>query len=220
MTPGLRDNAVMYATTRRRSFAGSNASMKAAATLLAAAVLAFAGCARADDRDPEVYAAALAAVSGGASPPPAIVVRDRTATVGEMLKGSRAPAAEMRQRMPEASERLVAALIEAAKEPRALTQADLSRADKVKAEVVPAERVAHAFEGVPMAEAWRRLAEKHGGARSVVTLSPVAYDDATHSALVYLGVACGGLCGGGSLLRLEETGGRWRVAQTRPLWSG
>jgi hypothetical protein len=191
------------------------------AILLAAACLGLAASARcADERDAAVYAAALAAVSGGAKPPPAIVVRDRTATVDEMLKNSRAPAAELRQRMPEASERLVEALVRTAKEPHGIAPSDLARADQVKAEVVPADEVAHAFEGVPMAEAWRRLADKHGGARSVVTLSPVAYDDATHSALVYLGVACGGLCGGGSLLRLEETDGRWRVAQTRPLWSG
>lgn len=212
----------MNRTPRPVSFASRMAGLKGGlAILLAAACLGFAAPARcADERDRDVYAAALAAMSGGAQPPPAIVVRDRTATSAEMLKGSRAPAAELRQRMPEASERLVEALVALSQEPRPITRDDLSRADKVKAEVVPAGKVAHAFEGLPMAEAWRRLAQEHGGARSVVTLSPVAYDDSTHAALVYIGVACGGLCGGGSLLRLEQSGGRWRVTQTRPLWSG
>lgn len=172
------------------------------------------------DRDAEVYAAALAAASGGGSPPPAIVVRDRTATVEEMVPGSRSPAADLRQRMPEASEALVEALVAKAKAPHTLTPAQFARVSNVKARLVPDAEIAHAFDGVPMAEAWRRLAGRYGGARSVVRLSPVAYDDATHTALVYLGVTCGGLCGGSSLLRLAEKNGKWHVAETRPLWAG
>lgn len=71
----------------------------------------------------------------------------------------------------------------------------------------------------PMADAWRRLGEKHGGARFVVTLLPVAYDDSAHEALVYLRVECGGLCGGGSLLRLDERDGKWTVVERQPLWA-
>lgn len=193
-----------------------------AAALIAVAVIAWAGAlARAEgDRDAAVYAAVFATLAAGAPSPPAIVVRDRTATIGEMIPRSPNAPADLRQRMPHATERAIADLAAKASEPRRLAKADLAEAASVKAEVVPEAEVAHAFEGLPMAEAWRRLGAKHGGARSVVTLSPVAYDDAAHEALVYLRVECGGLCGGGSLLRLREKDGKWAVVETQPLWSG
>jgi len=190
--------------------------------LIAFAAIALAGMAAAaeGDRDAAVYAAVFAHLRAGAPNPPAIVVRDRTATIGEMVPKSPDPLADMRQRMPRAGERAIAELAARAKEPHRLTPADLAGATSVKAQVVPEAEVAHAFEGLPMAEAWRRLAEKHGGARSVVTLSPVAYDDSMHEALVYLRVECGGLCGGGSLLRVEEKDGKWAVVESQPLWAG
>ena len=172
------------------------------------------------DRDADVYAVALAAVSGAATTPPAIVVRDRTATDAEIMKGSRDAAAEIRQRMPGASEALVNDLLAKAREPRKVVPAQLAKATRVKAEIVPDAQLQHAFEGVPMAEAWRRLASAHGGAHAAVTLSPVGYDAATGMALVYLRVECGGLCGGASLLRLKETDGAWRVVETQSLWAG
>ena len=192
-----------------------------AATLIAVAVIAWTGTfARAEgDRDAAVYAAAFATLAAGAAAPPAIVVRDRTATIGEMVPRSPNAAADLRQRMPHATEHAMADLAAKAGTPRRLAKADLAQATSVKAEVVPEAEVAHAFEGLPMAEAWRRLAAQHGGARSVVTVSPVAYDDAAHEALVYLRVECGGLCGGGSLLRLQEKDGKWGVVETQPLWS-
>ena len=191
-------------------------------TLIALAAIVFTAVpGRAEgDRDAAVYAAVFASLGAGAPSPPAIVVRDRTATIGEMIPRSPDPAADLRQRMPHASARALSDLAAKAKEPRTITKADLAQATSVKAEVVPEAEVAHAFEGLAMADAGRRLGEKHGGARSVVTLSPVAYDDAAHQALVYLRVECGGLCGGGSLLRLEEKDGKWAVVETQPLWAG
>ena len=175
------------------------------------------------DRDAAVYADVFAALGGSPAHPTAIVVRDRTATVEDMTKtaDTRIAAAGLRQRMPGASERLVDDLLAKARDPHALTKAQLAQATSVKADLVPTAAVRHAFDDpkVPIAEAWRRLAQEHGGARSVVTLSPVGYDDSTHSALVFLDVECGGLCGGGTLFRLEEKDGQWRVVESQPLWA-
>jgi hypothetical protein len=172
-----------------------------------------------ESREQAAYAAVFAALNPDPASKPAVVVKDRTAALGEILPRSASPRTELRQRLPQASESLVDDFLSRAKEPHSLGPPSFEQVSRAKIEVVPEAEVTHAFEGIPMAEAWRRLAERHGGARSVVTLSPVAYDDASRTALVYLGVACGGLCGGGTIMLLERRDGAWRVAKTQPLWN-
>ena len=195
------------------------ASKRWMAVMTFAAALCCAAAEAPENRDPAAYAAVFAALNPDPASKPAVVVKDRTATIGEILPRSASPGAEIRQRMPQAGQSLVDEFVARTQSAHALTPASFERVSAAKIEVVPAAEVAKAFDGIPMAEAWRRLAEKHNGARSVVTLSPVAYDDASHTALVYLGVACGGLCGGGTLMLLERRDDAWRVAKTQPLWN-
>jgi len=135
------------------------------------------------------------------------------------LRRSKAPRAELHALVPNASDALLDAFLAATAQSRSLAPADFARAANVKAEVVPAQEVAHAFDGVPMAEAWRRLAEAHGGARVVVTFSAPGYDEASGTALVYMVVDCGGLCGGGNVMLLALRDGAWHVTETHALWT-
>jgi len=53
---------------------------------------------------------------------------------------------------------------------------------------------------------------------SLVSLSPVAFTADSNQALVYVGVHCGGLCGGADIVYLRRANAGWTIAATFPMW--
>jgi hypothetical protein len=54
--------------------------------------------------------------------------------------------------------------------------------------------------------------------RTLVSLSPIAFAPDSGQALVYVGVHCGGLCGGADIVYLRKANTGWIVAATFPMW--
>jgi len=54
--------------------------------------------------------------------------------------------------------------------------------------------------------------------RTLVSLSPIAFAPDSSQALVYVGVHCGGLCGGADIVYLRKANTGWIVAATFPMW--
>ncbi len=52
----------------------------------------------------------------------------------------------------------------------------------------------------------------------LVSLSPIAFAPDSSQALVYVGVHCGGLCGGADIVYLRKANSGWIVAATFPMW--
>ena len=67
-------------------------------------------------------------------------------------------------------------------------------------------------------DGWNKFNKKYPGANGIITLSRVGFNKEKTQALVYVGISCGGLCGGGSFMFLEKRNGKWSIRGNRNLW--
>ena len=68
------------------------------------------------------------------------------------------------------------------------------------------------FSGNPTA-GWAALRERHEGTRGVVHFSNVTYHSSGESAVVYVSMLCGSLCGRGQLVFLARKDGKWTITR-------
>ena len=65
---------------------------------------------------------------------------------------------------------------------------------------------------------WMAFRERYPDVQGVIELSNVAYDPGGDSAVVYVAVKCGPLCGWGGLYFLARTGQVWTIARIQMEW--
>lgn len=65
---------------------------------------------------------------------------------------------------------------------------------------------------------WAAFRERYPGYSGVIRLSSIGRSADGSRAAVYVTYGCGGLCGAGRLVTLQNDGGSWRVVEARTLW--
>jgi len=66
--------------------------------------------------------------------------------------------------------------------------------------------------------AWRGFMKKHANSMGVVVVSRFGFNRDHTEAIVYVGRACGQICGEGEYVRLIKTGGAWAVDDHTVVW--
>lgn len=120
-------------------------------------------------------------------------------------------------RVPEAKEETVRDFVRKADVPRVVDVAPGVLDRQIKIELVSREKMAATLSGGHI-EAWRRFSERHPDARYYVEFGPIGFDSSANEALVYVHRTCPGLCGGGELVLLRQSGGVWRVHRFHQFW--
>ena len=70
----------------------------------------------------------------------------------------------------------------------------------------------------PLHKAWEEFYRKYPDSPGFIMLSRVGFDAEKKQALVYIGHACGGLCGQGRYVVLTKEEGNWEIKNELPLW--
>jgi hypothetical protein len=70
----------------------------------------------------------------------------------------------------------------------------------------------------PLDKAWQEFYKKYPDSPGFIMLSRVGFDSEMKQAMVYIGHACGGLCGEGRYVFLTKEEGNWRIKNELPLW--
>lgn len=177
------------------------------------------GCATVAPPDPatadrDVYAAVFDSAVGPQPERPPLTVRDRTAIAQEWVSRE-----DVRRVLPEASDRLIDDFFARSAAEHPLPASALAGVTNLKIEMIGDAELKRMFASEFLDQEWQRFRETHGGARSIVNLSAVGYDEATHTALVYMDAGCGATCGAAYLFLLEKRDRAWRVKETRLLWA-
>ncbi len=124
----------------------------------------------------------------------------------------------IRSGVPEASPALRAAFLGELKKASPLRAHELPARSALKFQLVPQQELDDLFQATPTSAAWDRFHRRFPQASSRMSLSRVVMDPATDTALVYVGSACGRLCGGGWLVFMTRQGGVWLVSREVQLW--
>lgn len=65
---------------------------------------------------------------------------------------------------------------------------------------------------------WQLFYQKFPNTLGYASLSAIAYDSGSSTAIVYVQHSCGGLCGSGEVVRLKREDDRWRVVSIKQTW--
>jgi hypothetical protein len=65
---------------------------------------------------------------------------------------------------------------------------------------------------------WAEFHEKYPTTRALVAISLPGINRERDRALLYIGSSCGPVCGGGVLVLLSKTDGKWKVVNTLDVW--
>jgi len=164
--------------------------------------------------DKDVYAAVFGSAVGPQPERPPLAVRDRTAIAQEWVSRE-----DVHRMLPQASDRLIDDFFARSAVEHPLGASALAGVANLKVEMIGDAELKRMFASEFLDQEWQRFRESHGGARSIVNLSAVGYDDVTHTALVYMDAGCGATCGAAYLFLLEKGERAWRVKETRLLWA-
>jgi hypothetical protein len=167
--------------------------------------------------DGDVYAAVFDSTVGPQAERPKLAIHDRTTIARDWVKPE-----DVHRVLPKASDRLVDDFFARSAVEHPLAPSAFARVSNLTVELLSDEDLKRAFATEFLDQEWARFRDTHPGVRSIVNFSAVGYDDAAHTALVYMDAGCGPSCGAAYLFALERGdngAGPWRVTDTRLLWA-